>query len=227
MASCASRGRKARSSIGCRRISPSRSVTGRCACSDRTKRARPVRLHGLRNACWPTWRTASQAGFSQTLEIIGVGYRAEARGQALHLSLGYSHPILFQLPPGRAGAGRAPDDHHAGEHRSPDAGRDRGDDSRGCGPPSRTRARASSMRAKCCGARPERPRARQEQAEHGISAETTGTYAPASARSEALARHRRLPAPERLSQRQAHLRAGDLGSDRPHAWLPLRHCRRR
>jgi large subunit ribosomal protein L6 len=39
-------------------------------------------------------------GFSQTLEIIGVGYRAEARGQALQLSLGYSHPILFQLPPG-------------------------------------------------------------------------------------------------------------------------------
>src|SRR5262249_36872739 len=39
------------------------------------------------------------SGFSRTLEIVGVGYRAEARGQALHLSLGYSHPILFQLPP--------------------------------------------------------------------------------------------------------------------------------
>jgi large subunit ribosomal protein L6 len=40
------------------------------------------------------------AGFSRSLEIIGVGYRAEARGQALVFSLGYSHPILFQLPPG-------------------------------------------------------------------------------------------------------------------------------
>jgi large subunit ribosomal protein L6 len=41
-----------------------------------------------------------QVGFTRTLEIVGVGYRAEARGQALQLSLGYSHPILFQLPPG-------------------------------------------------------------------------------------------------------------------------------
>jgi large subunit ribosomal protein L6 len=41
-------------------------------------------------------------GFTQTLEIVGVGYRAEARGQALNLALGFSHPILFQLPPGVA-----------------------------------------------------------------------------------------------------------------------------
>jgi large subunit ribosomal protein L6 len=34
------------------------------------------------------------------LEINGVGYRAEARGNVLHLTLGYSHPIAFQLPPG-------------------------------------------------------------------------------------------------------------------------------
>ena len=40
------------------------------------------------------------AGFTRNLEIVGVGYRAEAKGQSLQLSLGYSHPILFQLPPG-------------------------------------------------------------------------------------------------------------------------------
>lgn len=40
------------------------------------------------------------AGFSQVLEIVGVGYRAEVRGPALYLTLGYSHPILFQLPEG-------------------------------------------------------------------------------------------------------------------------------
>jgi large subunit ribosomal protein L6 len=34
------------------------------------------------------------------LEINGVGYRAEARGSLLHLTLGYSHPVAFQLPPG-------------------------------------------------------------------------------------------------------------------------------
>jgi large subunit ribosomal protein L6 len=39
-------------------------------------------------------------GFTRTLEIVGVGYRCEARPQGLYMSLGYSHPILFQLPPG-------------------------------------------------------------------------------------------------------------------------------
>lgn len=40
-------------------------------------------------------------GFSSTLEISGVGYRAEAKGNSLiQFTLGYSHPILFHLPPG-------------------------------------------------------------------------------------------------------------------------------
>lgn len=39
-------------------------------------------------------------GFTRTLEISGVGYRADARGNAVHFTLGYSHPILYQLPPG-------------------------------------------------------------------------------------------------------------------------------
>ena len=43
-------------------------------------------------------------GFSKTLEINGVGYRADARGNMVHLTLGYSHPILYQLPPGVSAA---------------------------------------------------------------------------------------------------------------------------
>ncbi|TMB04441.1 MAG: 50S ribosomal protein L6, partial [Deltaproteobacteria bacterium] len=39
-------------------------------------------------------------GFTRVLEINGVGYRAEARGNVLFLTLGYSHPIAFQLPAG-------------------------------------------------------------------------------------------------------------------------------
>ena len=39
-------------------------------------------------------------GFTKILEISGVGYRAEARGNVLFLTLGYSHPIAYQLPPG-------------------------------------------------------------------------------------------------------------------------------
>lgn len=39
-------------------------------------------------------------GFLRILEIVGVGYKAESRGGALHLALGYSHPVVFTLPQG-------------------------------------------------------------------------------------------------------------------------------
>ena len=39
-------------------------------------------------------------GFERVLEISGVGYRAEASGKSLNLSLGYSHPIDYPLPEG-------------------------------------------------------------------------------------------------------------------------------
>ena len=39
-------------------------------------------------------------GFSKTLEIIGVGYRATVEGRNLRLNLGFSHPIDFKLPDG-------------------------------------------------------------------------------------------------------------------------------
>src|SRR5690606_36716102 len=39
-------------------------------------------------------------GFSRTLEINGVGYRAELKGKELHLTLGLSHPVVYPLPEG-------------------------------------------------------------------------------------------------------------------------------
>ncbi len=39
-------------------------------------------------------------GFLRILEIVGVGYKAESKGGALHLALGYSHPVVFPLPAG-------------------------------------------------------------------------------------------------------------------------------
>ena len=39
------------------------------------------------------------AGFTRDLEINGVGYRAEKKGRFIRLDLGFSHPILFELPP--------------------------------------------------------------------------------------------------------------------------------
>ncbi|SEN26385.1 50S ribosomal protein L6 [Halomonas caseinilytica] len=44
--------------------------------------------------------TGVSEGFTRTLEINGVGYRAQAKGQTLNLTLGFSHPVDYELPEG-------------------------------------------------------------------------------------------------------------------------------
>lgn len=44
--------------------------------------------------------TGVSAGFERKLQLIGVGYKAQAKGKVLNLALGYSHPIDFNLPEG-------------------------------------------------------------------------------------------------------------------------------
>lgn len=39
-------------------------------------------------------------GFERKLNLVGTGYRAQAQGGALNLSLGFSHPVVYQLPEG-------------------------------------------------------------------------------------------------------------------------------
>ena len=39
-------------------------------------------------------------GFKKELDIVGIGYRAEVVGQQLTCSLGFSHPVLFEIPAG-------------------------------------------------------------------------------------------------------------------------------
>jgi large subunit ribosomal protein L6 len=39
-------------------------------------------------------------GFEKKLQLVGVGYRAQAQGDALNLSLGFSHPVVHQMPEG-------------------------------------------------------------------------------------------------------------------------------
>ncbi|MEW5993287.1 MAG: 50S ribosomal protein L6 [Candidatus Zixiibacteriota bacterium] len=55
-------------------------------------------LHGLTRALLYNMVVGVTEGFSKQLQIIGVGYRAEARGKNLVLHLGYSHPIVFSPP---------------------------------------------------------------------------------------------------------------------------------
>ncbi|CAM5187524.1 50S ribosomal protein L6 [Alishewanella longhuensis] len=44
--------------------------------------------------------TGVSEGFTQKLELVGVGYRAKAEGKVLNLSLGFSHPVVFAVPNG-------------------------------------------------------------------------------------------------------------------------------
>lgn len=57
-------------------------------------------LHGLTRKLLENACVGVSTGFSRTLEISGVGYRADLKGDVIHFSLGYSHPILYQLPEG-------------------------------------------------------------------------------------------------------------------------------
>src|SRR5215468_5967688 len=65
---------------------------------DDSRRARSV--HGLARVLIDNMVEGVSKGFTRVLEINGVGYRAEARGNMLFLTLGYSHPIAYQLPAG-------------------------------------------------------------------------------------------------------------------------------
>jgi large subunit ribosomal protein L6 len=56
--------------------------------------------HGLTRTLINNMVTGVTKGFETALEINGVGYRAEVKGNILNLSLGYSHPINFELPTG-------------------------------------------------------------------------------------------------------------------------------
>ena len=66
--------------------------------ADDSRRARG--MHGLMRKLLANMVEGTGKGFQRVLEITGVGYRAEARGTVLHLTLGYSHPIAYQLPAG-------------------------------------------------------------------------------------------------------------------------------
>jgi large subunit ribosomal protein L6 len=57
-------------------------------------------LHGLTRALAANAITGVSQGFVRELDIVGIGYRADAKGKIINFSLGYSHPIEFVLPNG-------------------------------------------------------------------------------------------------------------------------------
>jgi len=57
-------------------------------------------LHGLTRKLIANMTHGVSQGFNRILDINGVGYRAEVKGQEIHMTLGYSHPVVFPLPTG-------------------------------------------------------------------------------------------------------------------------------
>jgi large subunit ribosomal protein L6 len=57
-------------------------------------------LHGLSRTLIANMVTGVTQGFSKTLEIVGVGYRVQAKGKDLEFSLGFSHPVHVTPPEG-------------------------------------------------------------------------------------------------------------------------------
>lgn len=57
-----------------------------------------ARLQGTTRAHIANMVRGVSEGYTQTLELVGTGYRAEVKGNVLNLALGFSHPIAFPLP---------------------------------------------------------------------------------------------------------------------------------
>ena len=58
------------------------------------------KFHGLARSLVANAVRGVTEGFKKELDIVGVGYRAELKGKQVHFALGYSHPIVFDVPTG-------------------------------------------------------------------------------------------------------------------------------
>ena len=59
-----------------------------------------ISMSGTTRALVSNIVTGVSSGFERKLNIVGVGYRAQAQGNKLNLSLGFSHPVVYELPEG-------------------------------------------------------------------------------------------------------------------------------
>ncbi len=72
----------------------------RCTCHRPSDQPRHKALHGLVRSLVANMVTGVSEGFSKTLEIVGVGYRADPEGKGIKIQVGYSHPINYPAPDG-------------------------------------------------------------------------------------------------------------------------------
>lgn len=72
---------------------------GKVLCARPTDQKSHRALHGLTRALLANMIRGVTEGFQKKLELVGVGYRAQIQGQTLTLSLGYTNPVIYVLPP--------------------------------------------------------------------------------------------------------------------------------
>lgn len=76
-------------------------VEGTTVSVERSADSGPAKAkHGLVRALLANAVRGVTEGFKKELDVVGVGYRGEVQGQALNLSLGFSHPVVYPIPEG-------------------------------------------------------------------------------------------------------------------------------
>lgn len=75
-------------------------IENKVVVSVKSKHKTSSSLHGLTRSIIANMISGVSKGFEKILELVGIGYRAELKGKCLYLTLGYSHPIRFELPEG-------------------------------------------------------------------------------------------------------------------------------
>ncbi|MBU8809384.1 50S ribosomal protein L6 [Mycolicibacterium goodii] len=81
-------------------ISVSRADDGAIVVTRPDDERRSRSLHGLSRTLIANLVTGVTEGYTQKMEIFGVGYRVQLKGQNLEFALGYSHPVLIEAPEG-------------------------------------------------------------------------------------------------------------------------------
>lgn len=76
-------------------------MEGKSATVKRTdETTRSAELHGMFRTLVANMVEGVTTGFKRELDIVGVGYRAEVKGKELHMTMGFSHPVVIPFPEG-------------------------------------------------------------------------------------------------------------------------------
>ncbi|ABM61619.1 50S ribosomal protein L6 [Halorhodospira halophila] len=94
------KGPKGQMAWSCHRLVSLNQEEGTLTFEPRQQSTRAVALTGTTRALVQNMVTGVSEGFERRLELKGVGYRAQVQGSTLNLTLGFSHPVHYEIPEG-------------------------------------------------------------------------------------------------------------------------------